>query len=295
MSPLLLPALLACAAAPPSDSGSAEDTLLEVGRIEGVLTRSAPLVGDGLGHVFIGVFLPGADDEPPALLQAWAQRNVDARDEDFALPFSFENLFPHSTPLRVAAIFDEAEDLAEDTPDCRVCDGDLATVALYEQPLHSLMIESGQTHVLELVLAVETRRDWPAGSGRPAGEIGGASGDGVLEGTISRTASGGGDNIGDIYLMLFEEDPQAGGEPLTVDVLPEIDLSDPATVVSYRLEDLPTREEGHFLVAFLDDDGSGNMPDPNDIIALDGFSLPRVVLRPDAETSLDLVLSFNPI
>lgn len=294
MSSLVLPLLLSCAAPPiPSDSG---DGLLEVGRIEGVLTRSVPTVGDGVGHVFIGVFMPGEDDAAPALVQAWARREVDVRGDDFALPFAFENLFPHSAPLRVAAIFDEAENLVEDTPDCLACDGDLATVALYEQPLHELRIESGQTHTLNLELAVATTRDWPAGSGTAGGDggVGGSTGDGVLKGTISRTASGAEDNVGDIWMMLFDENPMTGGEPITLEVLSDVDLSDPTTVVEYRIEDLPTAEEGHFLVAFLDDDGSGNRPDPNDVIALDGFSIPRVVLSAEAETHFNVVLSANP-
>jgi hypothetical protein len=291
----LLPLLLACAAAPTPTTVDSGDPLLEVGRIEGVLTRSVPVAGNGIGHVFIGVYLPGADDEPPALLQAWAQGDVDVRADDFALPFAFENLFPHSAPLRVAAIFDEAEDLVEDTPDCMACDGDLATVALYEQPLHSLRIESGQTHVMELELAVVATRDWPAGSGAPGGELEGATGDGVLEGTVSRTASGGGDNVGDVWMMLFEDDPLAGGAPITLDSLPGVDLSDPDTTVGYRLEGLPTRAEGYFLVAFLDDNSSGSMPDADDIIALDGASVPRVVLVDGDETRFDVVLSANPI
>ena len=278
------------------ESSAVTDTgpdLLELGRIEGEVRRTVPLVGDGFGHLFVGVFLPGDDDEEPAMMMAWAQSFVDISEDDAAIPFTIQNLYPHTAPYRIAAVFDEAEDLAEDTPECMVCDGDLATIRLYEEPMDEIQIESGQTHPLTLELSVVTTRDWPAGSGQ-SDTNDQLSGTGVLTGTVSRTATGADDNRGDLWVMLFDGDPLSGVGPVSTTLAGNIDLSDPATVVSYRVEGLPTRDEPWYLVAFLDDNGTGTLPDSGDIIAAEGFGVPQLVVDPETDTVFDIVLNMNP-
>ena len=227
------------------------------------------------------------------MMMAWARSFVDISEDDEAVPFTIQNLYPHTAPYRIAAIFDEAEDLAEDTPECMVCDGDLATIRLYEEPMDEIQIESGQTHRLTLDLSVVTTRDWPAGSGQPETNDQ-LSGTGVLTGTVSRTATGADGNRGELWLMLFDGDPLSGVGPVSTRRAGIIDLSDPATVLSYRVEGLPTRDEPWYLVAFLDDNGTGTLPDNDDIVAVEGSGVPQVVVATETETVFDIVLNMNP-
>lgn len=281
------------AAAPDAGIGDTGVARLEVGGIEGTLTRSAPLAGDGLGNLFIGVFYTDGLETDAVIHATWAVAQVDLRDDDVAIPFGFANLFPDRAPLYIGAVFDEDEDLYPDTDACQYCDGDLATVHITEEALQPVRIESGVVQPLALDLAVEAHRDWPAGSGGAHSLDG--TGEGGLKGTLSRTASGSGDHVGDVYIMLFEEDPlTTSATPLFVEVLPQIDLSDPDTVLDYEVTGCPTSDAPLVLVAFLDDDGTGNTPGPGDLVDADGFVLPEVTLQDGVITEHDIVLRVSP-
>jgi len=71
-------------------------------------------------------------------------------------------------------------------------------------------------------------------------------------------------------------------------------LSDPDTTQDCRVEGLPMRAEGDVLVAPLDENGTGSVPDSDVIIALNRATSPRLVLVDGDEATLDVVLSANP-
>lgn len=128
-----------------------------------------------------------------------------------------------------------------------------------------------------------------------------AAGGATLRGTITRTAAleEGQDGVGTLYLSIFDNDPTVpGGQPNSVGRtnFPDTDLTDPAAAVAYEIPGLSPRPEPYYAMAFFDDDGNadpmGPRPDVNDLVSMNGFSPPTVVVESEDGATLDLALSF---
>ena len=120
------------------------------------------------------------------------------------------------------------------------------------------------------------------------------------------------DAQGTIYVVLFDREPYAFGEPasnakvVAAQVLADEDLSQPESAAWYTLKGITPRAEPYYIDAFLDVDNSSDPSDPatarpsrGDLITTDPFTLstPNVVLdRPGKiQFGLELNATYDPI
>ena len=91
-----------------------------------------------------------------------------------------------------------------------------------------------------------------------------------LSGNVTRVAEpvAGQDGYGDLYVVVLSESPMTNPSQLPVAQMmyPGSDFTDAAASVAYSVTGIPPRAEGYFVVAVLDDDGTGPQPDGNDLI-----------------------------
>lgn len=131
---------------------------------------------------------------------------------------------------------------------------------------------------------------------------------GVLVGKITRTAMPKNGGVGPVFVAMFEKNPitssTSGADPglVAFQRIENVDFTDPATAVLFRLEAIPPRPEPYFITAFLDDNMSANTampesagPDRDDLVSLDGIGSPKVTINAPGESTLDLVLNFAMI
>lgn len=129
------------------------------------------------------------------------------------------------------------------------------------------------------------------------------SGGGAIAGRVTRTAMPAAGGRGHLYIAVFDRDPvtdRMGARAVARTRIENVDMSSPSASVSYRVEGIPPRAMPYYVTAFLDDNGTVDERDPEragpdrgDLVALEGFSSPRVTV-PDARTVMfDLVLNFN--
>ena len=102
---------LLAACNPPQPTDSAEDPLPGLATVEGVITRSAAVQGDGVGTLLVGLFFDPIGDPLPVPLWGWSRNDVDVNADDFSIPYQLTNIFPQDQPYYIAAIFDEDTDI----------------------------------------------------------------------------------------------------------------------------------------------------------------------------------------
>ena len=97
------------------DTESNADTAwMELGRVEGVVKRTAELTGDGVGNLIVTAFFattPASNQQPH---NGIAVLNVDFSDPDAEVSFVLENFFPEPEPYYFLAVFDEDNSLMKD-------------------------------------------------------------------------------------------------------------------------------------------------------------------------------------
>jgi hypothetical protein len=295
----LMLGLAACAPEPTADS-AAEAPLPTLASIEGVITRSAPVQGDGIGTLLVGLFQDPSGDPLPVPLWGWSRHDVDVNADDLAVPYVISNVYPQDQPYYVAAIFDEDGDLVIG-PNLYPTQGDLLSVAIEDGAIPPVVVDAGGTHALDLDLGDVSTIDWgPSGGGEGSGGGSGGSGGGsgeTGEGTVHVALRASLDQtddlVGDAHVWFFEGDPreepqgpifQAAGVP--------VDLTDAGAIASFTVEDVPTRADPLYVVAYLDVDGSGaNGPSAGDPIALDGDGLPTALVVDATPVDLSLRLA----
>jgi hypothetical protein len=114
-----------------------------------------------------------------------------------------------------------------------------------------------------------------------------------LSGSVTRSVgpADGQDGQGDLYLTILGEMP-SGNEPLvviTATMMPNVDLEQAESSVAYLIQQVATRAEPYFVLAFLDDDGSGQEPSPSDLL-----SFPTsITMDAQGDYTLDLALSMS--
>ena len=149
------------------------------------------------------------------------------------------------------------------------------------------------------------------GEGEGEGEEGeGAEGEGEgegegepmgrLEGRVTRSAQPNGDARGDVYIAVFSGDPVVDDDAQLIAnlLLPDADLSDPGSSVSYSLAGIPPRPEPYSVTAFLDDDGNVDATDPasaapdqGDLVTLRAFHSPEVSVAAPGTVTFNLDLN----
>ena len=126
---------------------------------------------------------------------------------------------------------------------------------------------------------------------------------GTMFGQITRSGSPRSGGIGHIYVALFDADPVRARDSanLIVNVrIENADMSSSSASIPYELAGIPTRAAPYYVVAFLDDNGTVSAteadaagPDRGDLISLDGFSSPTVLVNDTARQQYDIDLNFN--
>ena len=132
------------------DSGD-PDGRLELGRIEGTVSRSVDYEGDGVGHLLVLGFYniePQLDYYPANSLVI---PYVDITAADFELDYALTHLFPEPSPYYVATIFDDDGSVME-TGDWEPTSGDLLSAPFevgYHEPIY---VGSGESVIIDLTL-----------------------------------------------------------------------------------------------------------------------------------------------
>lgn len=129
-----------------------------------------------------------------------------------------------------------------------------------------------------------------------------AASGGTIGGTITRSAEPAAGGRGHLYVAVFDRDPVSMREEAVVvarTIVIDADMSDPAAAIAYEVGGVPPRAEAYYVTAFLDDNGTVGSdpatagPDRGDLVALEGFASPSVVVDAERRVTLDLVLNFN--
>ena len=116
----------------------------------------------------------------------------------------------------------------------------------------------------------------------------------TLSGTVTRAVEPTGDGIGELFVGVFAESPMAGGmEPVAMTTI-DVDFSSADAQVDYHLSTLGPREEPYFVLAYLDDNGSGVLTglDSGDLVSMQSLGTAWTISMPEAEDyTLDLELN----
>lgn len=129
-----------------------------------------------------------------------------------------------------------------------------------------------------------------------------AASGGSIGGTITRSAEPAAGGRGHLYVAVFDRDPVSMRDEAVVvarTIVMDADMSDPAAAIPYEVGGVPPRAEAYYVTAFLDDNGTVGTdpatagPDRGDLVALEGFASPSVVVDAEHRVTLDLVLNFN--
>ena len=293
---LVLSLLAACTT--PQTTDSADAPLPGLATVEGVITRSTAVQGDGIGTLLVGLFFDPIGDPLPVPLWGWSRNDVDVNSDDFSIPYQLTNIFPQDQPYYIAAIFDEDTDIVLG-PDLYPSRGDLMSVAFEAGGIPPVVIDTDGTHQLDLDLGAVNAIDWGPSEGGSGGDSGsgggdsGSTGEGTIELSIRTSLDRTDDLVGDLHLLLFEADPQSEAlPPLYRAPAVEVDLTGVGAEATFILEDVPVRASPMTVVAYLDVDGSGaNGPTEGDAVALDDGALPLVLVEDEMPVPLGLILT----
>jgi len=131
------------------------------------------------------------------------------------------------------------------------------------------------------------------GSGGPGP---GPGGEGVVEGTITRSHALTGDGQGDVYLFVFSSPPGPGADaPVAMGTLENVDLSADGASLDYRLDGMPTGKSTLYITAFFDEDDSGYMGGPTEADLVVGLPEKDLAFTlPDA-TPVTMNLDLNSV
>jgi hypothetical protein len=119
-------------------------------------------------------------------------------------------------------------------------------------------------------------------------------GDGVVQGTVSRTHPFAHDGVGDLHFFIFTSVPGPGADPpVGMKTLVDVDLSADGATVDYQITDLPIGETTLYISAFFDDDGSGSMggPTEGDLVVASSPEELAFVLPDASPVTVDLALN----
>ena len=124
-----------------------------------------------------------------------------------------------------------------------------------------------------------------------------------IQGLVVRTVApaDGAPQVGTLYISIFENDPiQVRSEdtvPVASLTIPEVNLGEIGSEVSFELSGVPTRAEPYVLTAVFD--ANNNLqemtppgPDDGDLVALVGIKSPELVVNA-AQVTAEIELNFE--
>lgn len=124
---------------------------------------------------------------------------------------------------------------------------------------------------------------------------------GTLVGKITRSTEPKSGGKGGLYVAIFERNPITDmNNPGLVarTFIPNADMSAAGASYDYTLGPIPPRAEAYYITAFLDDNNTVDMNDPSnagpdrgDLVSLNGFSFPTVMVTQPSQQTLNLVLN----
>ncbi len=140
--------------AEPCDVGAEEsDTgLLELGRVEGVVRRSADYTGDGIGNLIVVAFFATTPSEDHFPINGLVELNVDWTNPEHEVRFTVQNLFPEPEPYYFLAVFDE-DDSVYESYSWQPTSGDLTSGPIGTGEGQAYWVESGDVLNIELDLS----------------------------------------------------------------------------------------------------------------------------------------------
>lgn len=149
----ILSLLLGCTEFDDSVDSAVEELTerMRMGRIEGVVRRSAALQGDGLGNIIVLAFFaqtPAVDRYPLNVLILPYQ---DLSEPDAEIPYTLYNFFPEPEPYYLLAVFDEDYSLMDEFTWVPTA-GDLISTNLDDGDFQAIFVESGDVLQRDLIL-----------------------------------------------------------------------------------------------------------------------------------------------
>ena len=118
-----------------------------------------------------------------------------------------------------------------------------------------------------------------------------------MGGIITRSVAPSGDGVGELVVMVFEDDPmQNTSTPPVAWVSMDADFSEDDSEVAYRVDQVPPRDEPYSIIVFLDDDlsGSASGPSSGDLVAMEAMmSFPQVTISESKDYEASFELNFG--
>lgn len=120
----------------------------------------------------------------------------------------------------------------------------------------------------------------------------------TLHGVIDRSTEPAAGGIGNLYVVVMDENPMTGGgNAVGAVVIDNTDFTGADATYSYTITDIPPSTTELFVTAFLDDNSSADAdnpgPDQGDLVAMEGISFPTVVMDQAATYEMDITLSLS--
>ena len=118
-----------------------------------------------------------------------------------------------------------------------------------------------------------------------------------LSGVVTRSAACAEDCVAILRISILDTNPATTDPtPLWGLDLPDVDLSADDASVPFLIEGITPRAEPYYVSALFDDNGNADPDNPDadsgDLVVVEGFGVPTVVMDSAAEFTLDLDLNF---
>jgi hypothetical protein len=118
----------------------------------------------------------------------------------------------------------------------------------------------------------------------------------TLTGTVDAAAQPSAGGLGDLYVVVMDDNPiNGGGNMVGGQIIENVNFATPAASYGYTISDIPPSSTTLYVTAFLDDNGNANpgapQPDKGDLVAMQGISFPTIVIDQANDYALDLTLS----
>ncbi|TNE84958.1 MAG: hypothetical protein EP330_26495 [Deltaproteobacteria bacterium] len=129
-------------------------------------------------------------------------------------------------------------------------------------------------------------------------DTGGTATTATLTGVIDRSTEPASGGVGDLYVVVMDENPMTGGgNAIGAVIVENVDFSGSGASVTYTISDIPPSSTELYVTAFLDDNGTASEEDPGpdqgDLVAMEGISFPTITLDAARTYELDLTLSLS--
>lgn len=170
--------------------------------------------------------------------------------------------------------------------------------------------DMGQTTPAEDMGGEEDMAVVPEDMGAPVEDMGGGDTDmmagnfATMKGVVTRSVEPANGGVGDLYVAIFDGNPQTGqGTLVATAIIEDVDMNPPGVQIPYEVTMIPVRADSYYYTAFLDDNNTVDQSDPNsagpdkdDLVHVRGFVIPQytfdTAMQYDIDVDLNLVLPF---